>query len=106
MSDVWFLEPSALLVVVLFLPLFVFLLLRARSQQVRLVQKANLEIELESLRLWPRIVISTLLVSSLALALAQPQLRSVKEIPVRSDTQIAFLLDGSLSMLGSKEANP
>ena len=102
----WFREPSALLIVVLFFPLITFLLLRMRSQQLKLAKKANLEIEPNSLRLRPRIVISTLLVSFLVLALAQPQMHSVKEIPVRSDTQIAFLLDVSLSMAGSKEPNP
>ena len=91
----WFREPSALLIVVLFFPLITFLLLRMRSQQLKLAKKANLEIEPNSLRLRPRIVISTLLVSFLVLALAQPQMHSVKEIPVRSDTQIAFLLDVS-----------
>ena len=102
----WFREPSTLLVIVFFFPLITFLLLRIRSQQLKLAKKANLEIEPNSLRLRSKIVISTLLVSFLVLALAQPQMHSVKEIPVRSDTQIAFLLDVSLSMAGSKEPNP
>ncbi len=102
----WFREPLVLLVILIFVPLLAFLLTRARSQQIRLAAKANLEIEPHSLRLWPKMAISSLLVSFLVLALAQPQLHSVKSIPVRSDTQVAFLLDVSLSMAGSKESNP
>lgn len=106
--DISLQDPNFLLINLIFIPALFIVLWSVRLKQLKLVKRINVDLDARSLRLWPKVLISGILVALFSLALAQPQLHStkVKHIPVRFDTQIAFLMDVSLSMAGSKEANP
>src|SRR3989344_3207293 len=102
----FFRDPSVLLIILIFIPCFGAISFIAFKKQRYLANKLGFSLELGFFSILRRIVFASVIVSLLALGLAQPRLPTTQSVPIRSDTQIAFLFDVSVSMAGSKEPNP
>ena len=102
----FFRDPWVLFIILIFIPCFGAISFIAFKKQRYLANKLGFSLELGFSSILRRTVFASVIVSLLALGLAQPRLPTTQSVPIRSDTQIAFLFDVSVSMAGSKEPNP